>query len=54
MKQVLDEDRETSYFVFFFCFIFVIKPGNCLHIVSAFVCRTTSGHVNKNRSDKIG
>ena len=37
------EDREGSYFVFF-GFIFVIKPWNCLYIVSAFVCRTTSGH----------
>ena len=27
-----------------FCFIFVIKPKNCVYIVSAFVCRTTSGH----------
>ena len=36
------EDREASYFVIF-RFIFVIKPGNCQYIVSAFVCRTTSG-----------
>ena len=27
-----------------FCFIFGIKAGNCLYIVSAFVCRTTTRH----------
>ena len=27
--------------------IFVIISGNCLYIVSAFVCRTTSGHRHK-------
>ena len=38
------EDRATSYFVI--CgFIFVIKPRNCLFIMSAFVGRTTSGQM---------
>jgi len=40
------EDREASYLVIF-CFIFFIKPGNCLYIVGVFVCRTTSGQTQR-------
>jgi len=47
------EDREASYFVIF-CFIFVIKPGNCLYIVSVFVCRTTSGQTQRRSGSHKG